>query len=624
MIQKMRKVQIIGPRGCLDDCIKALHDAAVVHIESVEAGSREPFLSRLPMEREKLSEKSWLDKAAERLRNLLALLEPPPSYRTLRVGSDEIRKILEEITPVEERIKLLHSRKDELTEELNTVSRYERLLTGFAPIVSRLGGLKNFDIIGLTIEKTREDISRMIDSEINKITGGSYQLYSKDLDESSIGIVLTYPRQYEPEVRYLLSGKAINEVRLPDEYADMTLMNALKQMGRRGGELPRLMEGVEGELKRIASDWYGVMAGLLRAVEDSVDEIGVLTYAAQTRFAFVIEGWVPVDMFEPLKERFSTLFGDRVLVRELEVQEREAQNIPVSIKNPWFLRPFEVFLGALPPPKYGSVDPTLYVALFFPAFWGLIVGDIGYGAVIFGLSLYLRKRFRANNTFRDIFTVLAVSSAAAVFFGFLFGEFFGDLGERLGILHPLLINRVEALRTLIALTMGIGIGHVLLGIIIGAVNHLLKGRAKEAAAKTAYLALVVSFLVILGIMFEYLPKELLTPGAIVLVISFILLTVLEGVLGPLEFVKAIGNIVSYVRLMAVGTASVVMALVANQIGGLSENLVVGIIVAGLIHSLNLILSVLSPSIQSMRLHYVEFFSKFYEAGGRRYTPFKKR
>ncbi len=625
MIQKMRKVQIIGPKGYLDECIKALHAAAVVHIESVEAGPEDTsFLSRLPMEKEKLSEKSFLDKAAERLRNLSALLEPPPSYRTLKVGSEDIQRIFGDINPIEERVKLLQARKDELTEELATVSKYERLLRGFAPIVSRLGGLKNFDIIGLTIEKTREDIAKIIDAEINRITGGSYQLYARDLDESTLGIVLTYPRQYEPEVRYLLSGKAISEVRLPDDYADMTLINALKQMGRRKAELPRLLDGIEKELKLISNEWYGVIAGLMRAVEDAIDEIGVLTYAAQTRFAFVIEGWVPVEVFDSLKQRFSSLFGDKVWVRELEIADKEVENIPVFIKNPWFLRPFEVFLGALPPPRYGSVDPTLYIALFFPAFWGLIVGDIGYGAVIFALSLYLRKRFKSNNTIRDLLTVLAISSIAAIVFGFLFGEFFGDLGERLGILHPVLINRVEALQTLIVLTIGIGIGHVLLGIIIGAVNHILKRRAKEAWAKIAYLIVVVSFLIILGIMFGYLPKGLLTPGAVVLIISLVLLTVLEGVLGPLEFVKAIGNIVSYVRLMAVGTASVVMALVANKIGGLSENLVVGIIVAGLIHTLNLMLSVLSPSIQSMRLHYVEFYSKFYESGGRRYMPFKKR
>lgn len=625
MIQKMRKVQIIGPKGYLDECIKALHAAAVVHIESVEAGPEDTsFLSRLPMEKEKLSEKSFLDKAAERLRNLSALLEPPPSYRTLKAGSEDIQRIFGDINPIEERVKLLQARRDELTEELATVSKYERLLRGFAPIVSRLGGLKNFDIIGLTIEKTREDIAKIIDAEINRITGGGYQLYARDLDESTLGIVLTYPRQYEPEVRYLLSGKAISEVRLPDDYADMTLINALKQMGRRKAELPKLLDGIEKELKRISNEWYGVIAGLMRAVEDAIDEIGVLTYAAQTRFAFVIEGWVPVEVFDSLKERFSSLFGDKVWVRELEIADKEVENIPVFIKNPWFLRPFEVFLGALPPPRYGSVDPTLYIALFFPAFWGLIVGDIGYGAVIFALSLYLRKRFKSNNTIRDLLTVLAISSIAAIVFGFLFGEFFGDLGERLGILHPVLINRVEALQTLIVLTIGIGIGHVLLGIIIGAVNHILKRRAKEAWAKIAYLIVVVSFLIILGIMFGYLPKGLLTPGAVVLIISLVLLTVLEGVLGPLEFVKAIGNIVSYVRLMAVGTASVVMALVANKIGGLSENLVVGIIVAGLIHTLNLMLSVLSPSIQSMRLHYVEFYSKFYESGGRRYMPFKKR
>jgi V/A-type H+/Na+-transporting ATPase subunit I len=107
-------------------------------------------------------------------------------------------------------------------------------------------------------------------------------------------------------------------------------------------------------------------------------------------------------------------------------------------------------------------------------------------------------------------------------------------------------------------------------------------------------------------------------------LSFIALSVLEGMLGPIEFMEALGNIISYVRLMAVGTASVVMALVANQMGALADNAALGVIIAALIHCLNLLLSVLSPSIQSMRLQYVEFFSKFYEGGGRLYRPFKKR
>ncbi|MBI5586842.1 MAG: hypothetical protein HY889_00570 [Deltaproteobacteria bacterium] len=625
MIEEMSKVQIIGPKGCLDECIKVLHAAAVLHIETIPAPADiESFLQKLPMEKEKMLQKETLEKGAERLRNLTHLLKEPGSFKTARIAPEEINGYLEEIKPLEGTVKSLRAEKDDLSEEIVSIGRYERLLHGFAPIVSRLGGLKNFDIVGLTVEKTREDIPGLIDSEIKKITGGNYQIYVKDLDEKDIGIVLAYERKYDSMVRYLLSGKSISEVRLPDEYSSLSLVEALKLMGRKKAAIPARVNEVERELQGISYEWYGKLAGLLKAIYDAIDEIGVIMYAAQSRFTFVIEGWVPVKMLELLKEKFKALFDDRVLVRELEIKDTEVDLIPVHIKNYGIFKPFEVFLSALPPPRYGSVDPTPYVAVFFPIFFGLIVGDIGYGAVIFLISLYLRRRFRGKETLSSIASVLSVSSVSAIIFGFLFGEFFGDLGTRFGLIHPVLFHRTEALKTTMVLTIGIGIGHVLLGIIIGIVNQLSRGRRKEAGAKIAYLTVIVSFLFILAVMFNFLPRDFLTPGVAALAVSFIVLTVLEGVLGPLEFLKALGNILSYVRIMAVGTASVVMATVANRIGGLSEDLIVGIIAAGVIHALNVVLSVLSPSIQSMRLHYVEFFSKFYEGGGRKYTPFKKR
>ncbi len=95
-------------------------------------------------------------------------------------------------------------------------------------------------------------------------------------------------------------------------------------------------------------------------------------------------------------------------------------------------------------------------------------------------------------------------------------------------------------------------------------------------------------------------------------------------LGPIEFIGVIGNIMSYLRIAAIGLASVYLAKVANELAGLAGNLIVGIIIAVLIHALNLVMGVFSPTIQSLRLHYVEFFRKFYEGGGRPYEPFRSQ
>ncbi|MBI5970431.1 MAG: hypothetical protein HY884_04690 [Deltaproteobacteria bacterium] len=626
----MRKIQIIGPKSFLDECIKTLHATSVVHIEAAQfesagkPGMEEPFFQRLLMEKDKLKEKEALDRAAERIKNLLFLLKPPQTSVTVYVSAEDLPRLMGELAAVEEKVKTLYATVESLREEFATVVKYERLVMGFAPVMSRLGGLKSFEIAGLTIEKARGYATGLLDAEVSRITAGRYEIHVIEIDAETTGIVLAYPREFGGQIRHLLSGKAINELRLPDEYSDMPFLHALELMGRKKAELPNLIRDAEKEIAAISNNWFERLRALKNAVEDSLDEIGAFTYAGQTRFAFVMEGWAPADRLHDLKERFLSLFEGSVLLREIEIKEGERGRIPIYIENPVYLRPFEVFLSALTPPRYDSVDPTPFVAIFFPVFFGLMVADIGYGVIIFSLCLFLRARFKDNRMMRDVFTVICISSVPAVVFGFLFGEFFGDLGVRLGLLHPLILRRAEALKAMMALTLGVGAGHVMLGVIIGVVNHLRRNKLKEAGARFAYLLTIMAVILIVVTVFGGLPKAVMLPAVGLLVISLAAFTALEGAIGPIEFVKAIGNMLSYVRIMAIGTASVVMAIVANKIGGIAENIAIGILVAGALHALNIILSMVSPVIQSMRLQYVEFFSKFYEGGGRRYAPFRKR
>ena len=97
-----------------------------------------------------------------------------------------------------------------------------------------------------------------------------------------------------------------------------------------------------------------------------------------------------------------------------------------------------------------------------------------------------------------------------------------------------------------------------------------------------------------------------------------------GIQGAVEIMGTVGNIMSYARIMAIGMASVMLAVVANELAGAVGSLLIGALVAVLLHLMNLVMGMFSPFIQSTRLHLVEFNSKFYEGGGRAYRPFGYR
>ncbi|MEK7825696.1 MAG: V-type ATPase 116kDa subunit family protein, partial [Nitrospirota bacterium] len=429
--------------------IKALHILGIVHIESIpqRISLEDSYLKRMHIEREKAVFKERLEKILERLKGIYLLLPASDVEKEGFVLADiTSNAFLDEVDRLENEVKTLHAERAGLLEEASSIERYEKILKGIAPLVTKLKGLNNFETIGITIDSDKEDILPLLESEINRITEGGCQFIVRDIDEKIIGVVITYPRQYDARLKSLISAEAISEIKLPQRYADMTLFDALKIMVKRKEELPALIMDIDSRLKGLSNEWYKKLLGLTEVLRDTIDELKALAYCAHTRFAFVIAGWIPKGEFNILADAFKERFGGSVMVREMGIREDEADLIPVYIKNPAFLRPFEIFINILPPPKYSSIDPTPYLALFFPTFFGLMLGDAGYGSILLITSLYMKRRFKARDFIFSLASVFTISSLFAIVFGILFGEFFGDLGERLGLLHPIIFDRIKALR----------------------------------------------------------------------------------------------------------------------------------------------------------------------------------
>jgi V/A-type H+-transporting ATPase subunit I len=201
----------------------------------------------------------------------------------------------------------------------------------------------------------------------------------------------------------------------------------------------------------------------------------------------------------------------------------------------------------------------------------------------------------------------------------LFGEFFGDVGSRLG-LKPLAFNRHEAMIPFLLLAVSLGVVHILLGMGLG-IASTIRRHPREAMGRGVSMIMVILVILALLAAVKVLPKGFFTPAVIGLLVAFPALIVLEGVVAPIELLSTLGNILSYARIMALGVASVMLAVVANKMVGAIGSVAVGVLFALLFHLVNFAIALFSPTVHALRLHYVEFFGKFYSPGGVRYQPF---
>jgi V/A-type H+-transporting ATPase subunit I len=402
----------------------------------------------------------------------------------------------------------------------------------------------------------------------------------------------------------------------------------LETLRRRMVAIPQEIEAIERQLSSLSARWAGKLSARRDALRDALEATSVLSRFGETDMTFVLVGWLPARSLSEVRASLQDTAGETILVQELEMSSEMKKRAPVILQNPLPARPFESLVNLLSLPRYGHIDPTRLMAFFLPIFFGMILGDVGYGLLLLGLSLFLMRRYR-RGVMHDVLIVLAMGAGWAMFFGVLYGEAFGTLGEYFGM-HALWFERASAEQVsgLLIMTLIVGAVHITLGLILG-VWEAFKDRSRSHLLERGGMLLgLIGLFMIVGVMVDFLPHDFMTPAISGLILGIVLMGASLGwlgiLMGPIEFIGLIGNILSYLRIAAIGLASVYLAKVANDMAGMVGNLVVGIILAVLIHALNLVLGAFSPTIHSLRLHYVEFFRKFYEGGGRKYEPFKSR
>jgi V/A-type H+-transporting ATPase subunit I len=442
-----------------------------------------------------------------------------------------------------------------------------------------------------------------------------------------------------------------------------------------------------------------------------------------TDHSFVMDGWVPVSGMATIEKELKASVGDKVYVEVLETKSRKEvhphdahpkpkkkkkkdveaapvehheehhaehevkeEGAPTKISHGKYVTKYSWLVGLVSTPKYNEVDPTFMVAITFPLFFGLMVGDVGYAIpfIILG-ALGLKKC--TSDEWRTISTMLFYGGLWAFLFGFvMFGEAYGlhfaprwtegashivypygnemtwssllqvELPHNIGPIPIGMYSKLHSVQILLFIALMIGFIHLTIGLCIGIYNKRMRYGLKHAILeKGSWLLILLGlwFLIfwIVGLLIVpgWLDTSLNAPigpltvssliGLVLLIPGIIILLIGEGGMGIVELPGILSKVMSYTRLAAIGMSKAGLALAFNTIAfvtiaGWSEATgsftgevgIVAIIAMCLIflvgHLTIFILAIMTAGIHGIRLHYVELFGQFYEGGGMKFSPLR--
>ena len=308
---------------------------------------------------------------------------------------------------------------------------------------------------------------------------------------------------------------------------------------------------------------------------------------------------------------------------------------PVDLENTAIVKPFEAVTEMYSPPKYTEIDPTPLVTVFFVLFFGICLSDAGYGAMLSILSILMMKKYTMGSTGKKFLRLLFIGGISSFFFGVLGGSLFGDLLK----MPAIWINPIEDPMTMLIFALILGLIQIFVGIGVKMYNDIRRGDIKDAVFDqlTRFILLSGLVLIILAEMdvlfLSKIPYGVAGFGIIALVLTqgrhqkSMVNKMVYGLASLYGIIGYFSDVLSYSRLMALSLATIVLAMVFNTIAFMMKDIyIVGIFITAMVlivgHLFMLIIGTMGAFVHTMRLQYVEFFSKFYVGGGKKFSPFR--
>lgn len=643
---RMTRVMIAGTKDIMEPTLSELHKLNVFHItdyleENADFKMGKPFKSASRDSEHLLS-----------LRTIASQLGVVGKESSRKHSAKELPlKIDENITKLQKDVAV---RFDELRSIEFKIKEKEDLISSVRPFLGlplSLDSYHGYD----TVKVFTGYIGIYLEPKISGITK-NFELFTGDFEKRPI-FALFIPRAFAEEVQKIFQEeRTYVEIKVPILMGNPPVI--LDGLNKEVSVLKERIASVDSELATIKAEYSEFITAADEYLSIETQKAEAPLRFATSPNAFIIDGWVPSNKYDDLESNL--LEGTRGLAFITKLTEEvKDEDIPVELENPGPAKPFELLINTFATPKYREIDPSFVIFITFPLFYGIMLGDVGYGIIVAALAYFIKNKFKTG-ALNSLGMILLLSGVLSVLFGIIYGEFFGfpifnmEVHNEiehgiLGIAGPAIagvhlpVHRFGEVQKLLVLAFTIGILHIFTGLVIGFRNVSVAHDIKHAVyAKGSWMMILIGGVAVIAKLMPAVMNNLPIPsgdpvfsvGMVLVIIGIVLLIKGEGFISILEIPTILSNVLSYSRILAIGLSSAGIALVVNRLsldlfirpdgvlmGGGVVLAIVGVVILFIGHIINLLLGILGPGLHSLRLQYVEFFTKFYEGGGKKYIPF---
>ncbi len=609
-IVPMSKLTIAAMKTEREEILKALQKAGIVQLSQMEHQDLEPGLAGVSLHE--------AEEQIARTSEVLAVLSNYGEARQQKSGGAIDRDLMKQ----EERILSLHQKRESLIAKKQDLQEKECLLLPFRAYPLPLEA-ERMAYVSFLLGKIPNTVSIGILKD--SLWDFSAELFVLDEDEAFAYLCLLCYGKEEATLCNILSEAEF----LPLDRSDFC-GTAQKNIGRLREEIQSLSIDIKKLSKQLKKEADALcdFQNLLNFYENQKERLLAREKLAETESVFFLSGWIPKE-----KEReISRLFEKKFPLSELVFSPpEEKEEIPVLLENNSFVRPFELVTELYSMPAPFEVDPNPVMSIFYVVFFGMMLSDAGYGIVLaLATGIYLKVK-QPKKTTEKLIKLIFLGGISAIFWGILFGGWFGDLLSFVPLFRPRWFNPLEDPMTLLLWSFVFGGVHIVVGMAVKA--YLL---IREGKWLSALYDIGLWYVVFGGLLLWFFAGTL---WLFVLGLAGLVLTqgraekkpfkkLSKGLLSLYDITGFLSDILSYSRLLALGLATGVIGQVVNTMASLGGDGIFGKILFVLVllvgHTFNIAINTLGAYVHASRLQYVEFYGKFYSGGGKPFVPFGLR